>query len=164
MVIIGLDPGTSRIGYGVIEKSGHNLKYLECGVFEIEGAAKGEKLQELEFSLNKIIGKYRPGLATVESLFFVKNKKTAIAVAEARGVILLSLSKKKIRTTEVTPKEAKLAVSGWGGSDKKAIKKAVCLVLRIKDIKVLDDATDALAIAIAGSLKENNLVSRNRPL
>ncbi len=152
MVILGLDPGTSRIGYGVIEKEGRFLRYLDCGVFEIKDSGRGEKLEKLEKLLLRLIKKYRPGLAVVESLFFSKNKKTAIAVAEARGVILLSLVKQKVEFLEVTPNEAKLTVSGWGGSGKEAVKKAVFLLLKIKKMKVLDDATDALAIAITGAI------------
>ncbi len=155
MVILGIDPGTSRIGYGIIEKSGHRFEYKNCGVFEINDSEKGEKLIKLEKKLSELIKKHRPKLAVVESLFFLKNKKTAISVAEARGVILLTLFKNKVPFLEVTPKEAKLAVSGWGASDKKAIQKSVCLILKIKKMKVLDDATDALAIAIAGSLKKS---------
>ncbi len=153
MVILGLDPGTSRIGYGIIEKEGQSLRYLDCGVFEIKDSGGGEKLEKLEKLLLRLIKKYRPGLAVVESLFFSKNKKTAIAVAEARGVILLSLAKQKIGFLEVTPNEAKATVSGWGGSGKEAVKKAVFLLLKIRKMKVLDDATDALAIAITGAIR-----------
>ena len=153
MVILGLDPGTSRIGYGIIEKDGHSLKYLTCGVFEINDLEKGKKLERLEKKLTGLIKKSRPQLAVVDSLFFSKNKKTAIAVAEARGVILLTLTKQKVKFMEVTPNEAKLTVSGWGGSGKEAVKKAVFLVLKVKKFKVLDDATDALALAVAGAVR-----------
>ncbi len=153
MVVLGIDPGTNRIGYGLIDKNSHSFSYKKCGVFEINDLLKGDRLQKLEHNLAALIKKHKPGLAVVESLFFLKNKKTAISVAEARGVVLLTLAKNKIPFVEVTPREAKLAVSGWGASDKKAIQKAVCLILKMKNIKALDDATDALAIAITGALK-----------
>lgn len=153
MIILGLDPGTNRIGYGLIRKTGTKLELLSFGTLEIKEKSPGERLVWLADSLQKIIKAYEPQTAAVESLFFFKNKKTALPVAEARGVILLTLQKNKLSFLEFSPREVKSLVTGWGGSDKKSVQKIVALTLGFKSLGGHDDASDALAIAIAASFK-----------
>jgi crossover junction endodeoxyribonuclease RuvC len=149
-VILGIDPGTTRIGYGLIQKSGRGkTQLIDYGVIE---PGRGERyFKNLEKRLLSLIKKYQPELAAVEKIFFSKNKKTAIEVAEARGVVLFILNKNKVKTVEFTPNEIKSAVTGSGRSDKKTVAEYVCLRLGLKNIDGPDDAADALAIALRAS-------------
>ncbi|MEK7629978.1 MAG: crossover junction endodeoxyribonuclease RuvC [Patescibacteria group bacterium] len=151
MIILGIDPGTSRIGYGVIEKSNGKLIYLDAGLINIPSTQKTEKLMALEKNLGDLIDKFKPDLIGVEKIFFSNNQKTAIAVAEARGVILNTIAKKSILLAEFTPPEVKKAVTDDGRASKQAVAKMVNLFLNLETRKILDDVTDALAIAIAAS-------------
>ena len=151
MRILGIDPGTARLGYGIIETS-PSLKYINCGVIEPKISDSVLRLKSLAENLNKLIDHYKPDCAAVERLYFSTNKKTALSVAEARGVILLTLSQRGVSITEFTPNQVKLLVTGWGRGDKKSVEQAVNLTIKLpKGLKVLDDATDALALALCGS-------------
>src|SRR6202035_2115858 len=105
-------------------------------------------LAEAKKEIDIIIKKYQPEIVVVEKLYFAKNQKTAIAVAQARGVILLAIQENGIELRECTPNEVKLGVTGYGGADKKAVLKMVKLILGKHDLDVIDDASDALALAI----------------
>lgn len=160
MKILGIDPGTARLGYGVIETK-PSLSYVECGVFEPKTQDGGLRLKLIAKKLNDLIGKHKPDYAVVERLYFSTNKKTALSVAEARGVILLTLTQRKIKVIEFTPNQVKSLVTGWGRSDKKSIERAVGVTIRLpKGAKILDDATDALALALCGSFSVKMLNRR----
>jgi crossover junction endodeoxyribonuclease RuvC len=151
MKILGIDPGTTRLGYGIIETH-PSLQYITCGVFEPKTSASGLRLKFMVENLNKLIDRYKPDYAVVERLYFSTNKKTALSVAEARGVILLTLVQRKVPFIEFTPNQVKSLVTGWGNSDKKSIERAVDITIKLpKGLKVPDDATDALALALCGS-------------
>jgi len=152
MVILGIDPGTTRIGYGVIEKN-NGLKLVDYGVIEIRSGDQKSKLLKLSQELRKLIKKYKPVEAGIEKLYFSKNQKTALAVAEARGVIMLTLAEAGLPISEFGPNEIKSAVAGYGASDKEAVRKMVALTLKMSEVRGLDDASDALAIAIRTSFK-----------
>ena len=151
-VILGIDPGTTRIGYGVIKKAGGALKSLDYGV--IEPGRGDSRFRNLETKLNFLIKKYKPQIAGVEKIFFSKNKKTAISVAEYRGIILFILNKNAVKTLEFTPNDIKSAVTGSGKSDKKIVSRYVCLTLGLRRVLGYDDAADALAIAIRASFEK----------
>lgn len=149
MVILGIDPGTATIGYGVIEKSKGEIKCIEYGCIETnpkESPAK--RLLYLEKELEKIIKKYNPAAAAIEDIFFFKNLKTVIKVSQAKGVILLSLEKAKIPIFEYTPLQVKMATTGFGKADKKQMQKMVQILLNLKELPRPDDAADGLAIAM----------------
>ncbi len=150
-VILGIDPGTTRIGYGIIKKVGSRACLVGYGVIE---PGRGEsRFRNMERSLNSIIKKYKPRLAAIEKIYFSKNKKTAMSVAESRGIIMFILSKHKIKTLEFTPNEVKSAVTGSGTSDKKAVTRYVCLTLGVEKVNGPDDVSDALAIALLASFQ-----------
>ncbi|MEK7089301.1 MAG: crossover junction endodeoxyribonuclease RuvC [Patescibacteria group bacterium] len=152
MIVLGIDPGTTRIGYGAIRVSSNSLTHVASGILETETYQNdAERLREISIALEKLIVDINPEKVGVERLFFSKNKKTALAVAEARGVILGMVAKKHILLYELTPNEVKLAVTGNGDSSKRAVAKMVSLLLHINVDGFLDDATDALAIAIASA-------------
>ena len=152
MIILGIDPGTTRAGYGAIKKTGGRLSYLTGGLLSSPKTDdQGRRLLALEYGLRNIIKTINPDVVGVEKLYLTKNKKTAIRVAEARGIIIKTLSERKIPVEELSPPSIKLAVTGDGAADKRAVAKMVTLLLHIDTSEMLDDITDALAIAIATS-------------
>jgi len=147
MIILGIDPGTSRAGYGLIKKENSRLSYLQGGILKSSSKESSSILAEISSDLEKIIAAFRPDLAAVEKLYFLKNKKTGLAVAEARGALLLTLKKNNIPILEFSPTEIKSGLTGNGQADKKEVQKFVELILKQK-INELDDTLDALAIAL----------------
>lgn len=148
MIALGIDPGTRRIGYGVVESHGHDITFIAAGIVTITMADDISALEETKKGLDKLIKKYKPNIMGIEKLFFAKNTKTALAVAQARGVILLATKERGIRIREYTPNEVKSGVAGYGFADKKAVAKMVRMILKKDDLKIIDDASDALALAI----------------
>ena len=148
MITLGIDPGTRRIGYGVVDSRGNSTRYLAAGLFKIEEKEDIPALEETKQEIDRLIATYQPDAVAVEKLFFSKNQKTAMAVAQARGVILLALKEQGVPIHEYTPNEVKMGVTGYGFADKKAVLKMVRLILNKQDLKVIDDASDALALAI----------------
>jgi crossover junction endodeoxyribonuclease RuvC len=148
MIALGIDPGTRRIGFGVVECDGPNVTYITAGILEINTTDDISALEETKKGLDNLIKKYKPDIMAIEKLFFAKNTKTALAVAQARGVILLATKECGVRIKEYTPNEVKSGVAGYGFADKKAVLKMVRLILHKQDLKVIDDASDALALAI----------------
>jgi crossover junction endodeoxyribonuclease RuvC len=151
MVVLGIDPGSSRIGYGLIEKKGRELSYIASGLLAVPKADQAKKLGTIEQELRKLIRENCPSRIALEKLFFFKNKKTFIEVAEARGAILATIEKTGIPFVEFTPLQVKQAVTGNGTASKEAVAKMVRHFLKLPLGKMVDDASDALAIAIAAS-------------
>ncbi len=150
MLSLGIDPGTATTGYGLV----HELPdgSLEAVAFGIISTPKdmppAERLDLLYQELNKILAQYHPETAGVEKLFFQRNISTAIAVGQARGVILLALAQSGLEVAEYTPNEVKQAVAGYGSADKRQVQEMVRVLLSLPEIPKPDDAADALAIAI----------------
>ena len=151
MIILGIDPGSTRIGFGVIKREKNNLKFVRSGILKIKSEDKNQRLLELEESFLKLLKKEKPDLVVVEKLYFAKNVKTALEVAQSRGILTLNIIKHKIALLEFTPLEIKQSITGYGRSDKKAVMKMVSRILNIKKIAGGDDAADALAAAITAS-------------
>ncbi len=151
MTIIGIDPGFARVGYGVIQKRGERIIYRSAGIIESANGSSSERVCLMEKELETVIKKEKPFLVGVEKLFFSKNKKTALLVAEARGVIINTLLKKNIRVLELFPSEVKMGVTGSGNASKQSVAFMVSRILGIKTDFLLDDVTDALAIAITAA-------------
>ncbi len=152
MIILGIDPGTAIIGYGVIEESkikSQKLKIIDYGcITTTPDFSTAERLEKLHLELKKLIKKYKPDIVAVEDIFFFKNLKTAIKVSQARGVILLTIAEAKIKLAEYTPLQIKQAVACYGRADKNQVQKMVKALLGLKEVPRPDDAADALAIAI----------------
>lgn len=148
-IILGIDPGTAILGYGVISKRGNRLQMIDVGC--IRNAVKtslSERLLNISTELADIIKKHTPDFIAVEDLFFAKNVKTAMSVAQARGVVLLTAAQAKVRLTEYKPNQIKLSVCGYGRADKKQVQEMVKRLLNLAAIVKPDDAADALAVAI----------------
>ncbi len=149
MIILGIDPGSVRIGYGVIKRNYGKLVHLESGLLKLPQTDHANRLIALEKSLGVLLQRFQPDRIGLERLFFAKNRKTALQVAEARGVILNTLAKQSLLFSEISPSEVKLAVTGDGRASKKSVAKMVNYFLGLNLKSVVDDVTDALAIAIA---------------
>ncbi len=150
MKILGIDPGSTRIGYGLIER-GASLTLLEYGVLEIKAVSADKRIHELSLRFKKLLEKFAPDLAGIETLYFSKNQKTALSVAESRGVLMLCLIERGIPVKEFRPGDVKLAVANYALADKIAVAKMVKKILGIEGITGHDDASDALAIAITAA-------------
>ena len=148
MVILGIDPGTTRIGYGLIKKSAGDLECLGYGIISHFDKDRSEQIRKVSESISGLIKKYRPEVSGIEKIFFFKNQKTIISVSEMRGVILSSLALNNVALKEFTPLEIKQAVSGYGRAEKDQVQQMVKIILKLKETIRPDDAADALATAI----------------
>jgi len=160
VIYLGIDPGTATTGYGVIKEDKGHIELIDYGCITTSSKLSMDvRLEEISDKLAKIIQKYQPFEVAVEELFFTNNAKTAIAVGQARGVILLTAKQNHCAIAEYTPLQVKNAICGYGGADKKQVQKMVQMLLKLEEIPKPDDAADALAIAIchSASRKINNL-------
>ena len=152
MKILGIDPGMAIVGYAIIEINKDHIELLTSGSIQTDKKLSDSKrLAEIYDDLSIIVEKYQPDCASVEQLFFFKNKKTVIPVAEARGVILTVLEKFNIPTYSYTPMEVKQVLTGYGRADKKEVEQMVKINLETDNLPKLDDTVDAIAIAICHS-------------
>jgi crossover junction endodeoxyribonuclease RuvC len=150
MLVIGIDPGTARTGYGLVEKSTSGaLKLIRYGVINTpSGDPMTQRLTQLHLELQAIIAEYKPEMAAVEQLFFQKNVSTALSVGQARGVVLLTLASSGLPVEEYSPQDVKQAVTGYGAADKTQMQRMVKTLLNMEKLPKPDDAADALAVAI----------------
>lgn len=152
MIILGIDPGTATTGYGVVQTT-PKLRWIAHGTIDTpKERPSHERLLLLEQGLEQLFKKYRPELLCVERLFFFKNLKTALPVSEAKGIVLLLAAKNKVSLKELTPLQAKMAVTGYGRAQKKQVQLMVQHILGLKNLPRPDDAADALSLAIAVSV------------
>lgn len=149
MRILGIDPGYGITGYSIIDYIGNKFKLIDSGAIKTDAKMSFPlRLSEIYTDLNKIIDEYEPDAISVEELFFNNNAKTAINVAQARGVILVVGCQRGIPTYEYTPLQVKQAVVGYGRADKIQVQKMVKSILNVEKLPKLDDTTDSMAIAI----------------
>lgn len=151
MIILGIDPGSKTIGYGIIQKELASLKLISAGILKISASKLPLSLLEIKNRVQKLIHEFRPDLLAIEKIYFSRNQKTAIAVAEARGIILLAAAEAGLKIVEFSPNEVKAGIAGYGHADKKAILKMVRLVLDHPVPASPDDISDALALAIVAT-------------
>ncbi len=158
--VLGIDPGTAIVGWAILEEKKGELKSIAFGHITTSPQKTDEaRLLEISQDLEKIIKKYQPQEAAIEKLFFFKNQKTIIEVAQARGAIILTLSRKCIRITSYTPLQIKQAITGYGKAEKKQVQEMTKNLLHLKNIPQPDDTADAISTAIChlNSRKLNNL-------
>ncbi len=149
MRILGIDPGYGITGYSIIDYIGNKFKLIDSGAVKTDAKMSFPlRLNEIFIQLNNIIDMYKPDAISVEELFFNNNAKTAINVAQARGVILIVGCQRNIPTFEYTPLQVKQAVVGYGRADKIQVQKMVKTILNVEKLPKLDDTTDSMAIAI----------------
>lgn len=160
MVVLGIDPGYAIVGYGVVECSGNKYVSKEHGAVLTYPKDHFAKRLEIIFDeINELVKKYNPDAISIEKLYFQNNHKTAIDVAQARGVILLASSKNSIPIYEYTPLQIKSAVTGYGQAQKSQVMLMVKKLLRLSKVPKPDDTADALAAGIChiNSLGRNNV-------
>jgi crossover junction endodeoxyribonuclease RuvC len=146
--IIGIDPGTARLGFGIID-AGDDYAAVDYGTIETSAkVAMAQRLLELYEALTHLITTHSPESMAIEQLFFSRNVTTAITVGQARGVALLAAAQAGIPVTEYTPAEVKQAISGYGNADKQQVQFMVQLLLELDTVPYPDDAADALAVAL----------------
>ena len=149
-IILGIDPGFGRVGWGIIKKDGKG-EWRELGFGCIETSSKKsfvERISQIHEELIGLIKKHKPTRMAVEELFFFSNVKTAIEVGQARGVILLTGVENNLPIDEFTPLQVKQAITGYGRAEKDQMQKMVAVVLGMKEKIKSDDAADALAVAL----------------
>lgn len=149
MKILGIDPGLAIVGYSVIDFDGDNLVLLNSGSIKTsKNNTESQRLLEIFEDMNVLVEKYKPDVASIEKLFFFKNQKTVMPVAQARGVIMLALEKNGVPVNEYTPMEVKQTLTGYGRADKKEVEQMVKIALKCDVLPCLDDTIDSMAIAI----------------
>lgn len=149
MRIIGIDPGTGILGFGIIEVFGDKLKMIDAGVIKTPAHTPlDERLEDIFDSLSEIINQGKPDVMSIEKLFFSRNVTTAISVSHARGVAMLAGRKNKLPIAEYTPLQIKQSVTGYGKADKKQVQEMVKIQLNLIETPKPDDCADALAAAI----------------
>ena len=148
-IVLGIDPGLARMGYGAIFQKGSQLKALEYGTITSEAGMDVEKRLVVIFEkLQTVLRKVQPDEVAIEELFFARNVKTAISVGQARGTALLACGLAGVPVFEYKPMAIKQAVAGFGAANKEQIQKMVKLLLGLSEVPKPDDTADALAIAI----------------
>lgn len=154
MIILGIDPGVATVGWGVIQKEGATTTVVDYGHISTDKSLPlAERLLEIHTDITALLKKFQPDEAGIEELFFYNNQKTAIDVAQARGVILLTLEQNRVKVAGYTPLEVKAALTNYGAADKRQVQDMVKILLNLKTIPKPDDAADALAIALCHSAR-----------
>ena len=149
MIILGIDPGTAALGYGVIERTGGRVRAIDHGCLVTSpDLPMPERLLAIHGLLDGLLALHQPAIVAVERLFFSRNAQTAIAVGQARGVVLLAAAQHGRPVREATPNEVKSAIAGYGAADKEQVQRMVQLVLGMTELPRPNDAADALAIAV----------------
>jgi crossover junction endodeoxyribonuclease RuvC len=149
VIILGIDPGTATMGYGIVERTGGSLRAVDYGAFTTSADLPlPDRLAAIHACVVELVETHHPDLLAVERLFFSKNAQSAFGVGQARGVVLLAAAQAGIPVREATPNEVKMGVTGYGNADKDQVGRMVAVILQLTEVPTPDDTADALAIAI----------------
>jgi crossover junction endodeoxyribonuclease RuvC len=165
MRILGIDPGTIAMGYGVIESSDDKVTMIDCGALTtLARSPIGERLSYLYNQLVEIVSRYQPDVVAVEQPFIAKNPKSALAIGRAQAIAILAAANKGIPTFEYTPTQIKQRVANYGASSKEQIQEMVRLQLGLSQVPQPSDAADALAVALChlSEIHLSNLLARQQ--
>ncbi len=161
MRILGIDPGYAIVGYGIIDYNANHFSVVDYGAVTTKAHTPFEnRLAAIYDGLTQIISAYKPDAMAIEKLFFNTNTTTAIDVAQARGVIVLSAARAGIDIAEYTPLQVKQSVVGYGRAEKKQVQEMTRLMLNLKSVPKPDDTADALALAICHAHSAGSLLGR----
>ncbi len=164
MIILGIDPGTARVGWAILEKQKSNFHALAYGCIETKKTLNPqERLLIIYEKVLQIVVKYKPEYVSIELLFFASNAKTVMAVGQARGVIILAAATHKIPVISYSPPSVKLTICGNGRAEKKDVQKTVTKLLHLREIPKPDDTADALAIALTHGYRLNGHTAKKQP-
>ena len=164
MIILGIDPGYAIVGYGLVEFQNNKFKVLDYGAITTDkDEAMSDRLTYIYAELQRLIDKYHPDAVAIEELFFNKNAKTAILVAQGRGTAIVACANKNVALYEYTPLQIKQALVGYGRAEKKQVQYMVKMILNLKEVPNPDDTADALAVAIChgNSYNVSNVLKMN---
>ncbi len=149
MKVLGIDPGTGRMGWAIVEKEKGKEKLIDCGCLETPANTPLPiRLEKIYLFLTKLIKEHKPDSASIEDLFFFKNQKTVMSVGAARGVIILVCKQAKLNIALYTPLQIKSSIAGYGHADKQQVQFMVKNILKLKEVPQPDDAADAVAAAL----------------
>jgi len=149
VIVLGIDPGTAALGYGIVEATAGRLRAVDHGcLVTTPDHTLPERLLAVHALVDELIELHRPRIVAVERLFFSRNAQTAFAVGQARGVVLLAAAQHGVPVREATPSEVKSAIAGYGAADKQQVGQMVRIVLGMAEVPRPDDAADALAVAV----------------
>jgi crossover junction endodeoxyribonuclease RuvC len=149
VIVLGIDPGVANTGYGVVAHDRGRLVALDGGVIETRaGLDAGARLARIYACVGELLDGYRPDAVAVEDLYFGANARSAFAVGQARGVVILAAGQREIRCSSYTPQQVKSAVCGSGRADKGQVQRMVQTLLSLPELPAPDHAADALAVAI----------------
>ena len=164
MKVLGIDPGTAALGYGIVERTGGRLREVDHGCLTTSpDLSLPERLLAIHALVDELLALHEPDLMGVERLFFSRNVQTALGVGQARGVVLLAAAQHGTPVREATPSEVKSAITGYGAADKEQVQRMVQLVLGMSELPRPDDAADALAIATWVANTDRGRGRRPRP-
>ena len=162
MRILGIDPGTGRLGWAIVEKEKAKESLINCGCIETTANTPLHlRLENIYHELNRIIKEFKPTEASIEELFFATNKKTVMSVGAARGVVLLACQLNHLSINQYTPLQIKSSLTGYGNADKKQVEFMVKQILKIKELPYLDDTVDAIAAALTHLSRPSILAKRS---
>lgn len=157
MIVLGIDPGTAALGWGLVDRTGGTLRLIEAGCLETSSElGLPDRLMAIHRFLGDLIARHDPAIVAVERVFFSRNAQTAFAVGQARGVVLLAAAESGLTVREATPNEVKMAVTGSGSADKDQVGKMVAVCLGLREVPRPDDTADALAVAIWAANSERS--------
>jgi crossover junction endodeoxyribonuclease RuvC len=149
VIVLGIDPGTAALGYGIVEAARGRVREVDHGCLETSpDTSLPERLLAIHALVDELLASHQPDVMAVERLFFSRNVQTAFGVGQARGVVLLAAAQHGVPVREATPNEVKSAIAGYGAADKEQVQRMVQMVLGMADRPRPDDAADALAIAV----------------
>ena len=158
MIVLGIDPGTAALGWGIVERTGARLRMVDAGCLTTTAdQPMPTRLLAIHALLDELIALHRPDLVAVERVFFSKNAQTAFAVGQARGVVLLAAAQAEVPVLEATPNEVKTALTGYGAAEKDQVARMVAVCLTLSEPPTPDDTSDALAVAIWAAHREGDL-------
>jgi crossover junction endodeoxyribonuclease RuvC len=150
VIILGIDPGTAALGYGIVERTGGSLRAVDYGCLTTSpDTPMPDRLLHIHALVAELIETHHPDLVAVERVFFSRNAQTAFGVGQARGVVLLAAAQAGVGVREATPNEVKVGVTGYGKADKGQVGRMVAVILELAEVPTPDDTSDALAIAIS---------------
>lgn len=156
-IILGIDPGSRKCGYGLISAVGTRVEYLTCGVIRVEHLEFPDRLQTIFDTLSQVIDEYHPQLAAIEEVFVGKSASSALKLGQARGAAMVACSSRKLEIASYATRKVKLAVVGNGNADKAQMQHMIKVLLKLSETPG-EDAADALSVALCHAHTQHTLV------